>query len=161
MAKTLAQIQAMITAKYDSREIINELADFLETFSPGGGGVQSYIALLEQTGTDAPVATVLLNTFNGEIVWTRESAGNYSGTLINAFTDDKVHIPPFGDFSGDANTYLPIWSGSGAVLGYWTVYLANEDSIGIQVKNPSGVAVDLSTLIGTTKLMLPEIRVYP
>lgn len=38
MAKTIAQIQSMITNKADAREVINEIADYLES-NPGGGGV--------------------------------------------------------------------------------------------------------------------------
>jgi alanine dehydrogenase len=38
MAKTIQQIQDMITAKYDIREVINAIADYLQD-NPGGGGV--------------------------------------------------------------------------------------------------------------------------
>lgn len=50
-----------------------------------------YTALLTQSGTDAPVATVLENTI-GDIVWERGSAGNYTGTLTNAFIENKTFI---------------------------------------------------------------------
>ncbi len=50
-----------------------------------------YTALLTQTGTDAPVATVLENTI-GNIVWTRISAGNYQATLNGAFTLGKTYL---------------------------------------------------------------------
>jgi hypothetical protein len=189
MAKTIQQIQAMITGKSDAREVINEIADYLEANPGGTGGVQSiiagtnitlggtaadpvinasggssylsYVALLTQTGTSAPVATVLANTLGGTVVWTRDSAGNYTGTLAGAFTEDKTYFPPFGDFSGDANPYIPIWAGSGAIIGYYTLFLNAPDSIGMQVKNTSGVSVDLFDLIATTTLMLPEIKVFP
>lgn len=49
-----------------------------------------YTALLTQTGTDAPVATVLENTLGGEIYWSRNSAGNYIGTLNDAFPEGKT-----------------------------------------------------------------------
>ena len=48
-----------------------------------------YTALLTQTGTNAPAATVLENTI-GDIVWSRDDAGNYYGTLVGAFTPDKT-----------------------------------------------------------------------
>jgi hypothetical protein len=51
---------------------------------------KSYVALLSQTGTSAPVATVLENTLGGTVVWTRNSIGDYSGTLTGAFTLDKT-----------------------------------------------------------------------
>lgn len=53
-------------------------------------GVKKYVALLTQTGTDAPVATVLENTLGGVPVWTRDSTGNYLGTLAGAFTHSVI-----------------------------------------------------------------------
>ena len=50
-----------------------------------------YTALLTQSGEDAPVATILENTI-GDIVWERGSAGNYTGTLTNAFIENKTFI---------------------------------------------------------------------
>lgn len=52
-----------------------------------------YVATLDQTGTNAPVATVLENTLSGTLVWTRNSAGVFFGTLANEFPDpNKVII---------------------------------------------------------------------
>lgn len=53
-------------------------------------GTRVYRALLTQTGTDAPVATVLENTLGGTVVWTRSGAGDYQGTLSGAFTANKT-----------------------------------------------------------------------
>ena len=50
-----------------------------------------YTALLTQTGTNAPVATVLENTLGGDIVWSRNSEGDYSLTLTGAFILDKTY----------------------------------------------------------------------
>ena len=49
-----------------------------------------YTALLTQSGTNAPVATVLQNTLGGTVVWTRVSSGDYEGTLSSAFTSNKT-----------------------------------------------------------------------
>lgn len=46
---------------------------------------KEYAALLTQSGEDAPVATVIINTLGGEVVWTRSGIGNYVGTLAGAF----------------------------------------------------------------------------
>lgn len=51
-----------------------------------------HTALLNQTGTNAPVATVLENTLGGDIVWTYVSSGVYQATLNDAFTLNKVFI---------------------------------------------------------------------
>lgn len=50
-----------------------------------------YRALMTQTGTSAPVATVLENTI-GEIVWTYNAIGNYIGTLSGAFPVGSTFI---------------------------------------------------------------------
>ena len=49
-----------------------------------------YTALLNQSGTNAPVATVLENTLGGTVVWTRNSTGLYTGTLAGVFTANKT-----------------------------------------------------------------------
>lgn len=52
---------------------------------------KSYVAILLQSGTNAPTVVVLENTI-GDIVWTRDIAGRYYGTLANAFTENKTFI---------------------------------------------------------------------
>ena len=49
-----------------------------------------YTALISQSGTNAPVATVLENTLGGTVVWTRIGTGQYEATLSSAFTVDKT-----------------------------------------------------------------------
>ena len=58
----------------------------------GGSGPKVYRAMLTQSGTADPVATVLENTLGGDIVWTRVNAGIYNGTLTGAFTENKTHV---------------------------------------------------------------------
>jgi hypothetical protein len=48
-----------------------------------------YTALLTQTGTNAPVATVLENTI-GNIIWSYDDTGVYLANLLGAFTLDKT-----------------------------------------------------------------------
>lgn len=69
---------------------VNEIIDYLNGTS-GEGSYKVYIALLTQTGTNAPVATVLKNTL-GNIVWSRFDQGSYIGTLNSAFTEDKTLV---------------------------------------------------------------------
>lgn len=57
-------------------------------FGNAGGDaaiIPTYAALLTQSGTGAPVATVLFNTLGGTPVWTRSGAGSYIATLAGAF----------------------------------------------------------------------------
>ena len=49
-----------------------------------------YKALLTQTGTDAPVATVLVNTLSGTPVWSYFGVGRYRMTLVGQFLTGKV-----------------------------------------------------------------------
>lgn len=48
---------------------------------------KKYVALLTQSGTDAPVATVLENTI-GNIVWAREDSSNSSANLSLGFPNE-------------------------------------------------------------------------
>lgn len=58
-------------------------------FNDINGILRKYVAVMTQSGTDAPSATVLENSI-GDIVWTRQNAGVYIGTLAGAFTPDKT-----------------------------------------------------------------------
>ena len=58
-------------------------------------GVKVYRALLTQSGTSAPTVTVLENTLGGTVVWTRNGAGEYYGTLANAFPASKLVMRVF------------------------------------------------------------------
>ncbi len=54
------------------------------------GSYKVYTAILNQTGTEAPVATVLENTLGGEVVWSYLAVGQYVGTLAGAFPSGKT-----------------------------------------------------------------------
>ena len=51
-----------------------------------------YVALLTQSGTDAPVATILENTLGGVPVQNYANAGTFSITSDGLFTDGKTTI---------------------------------------------------------------------
>lgn len=57
-------------------------------------GTKKYVALLTQSGTSAPVATVLENTLGGTVVWSYSGIGSYNATLAGAFTENKTFINP-------------------------------------------------------------------
>jgi adhesin HecA-like repeat protein len=52
---------------------------------------KAYAALLTQTGTSAPVATILQNEI-GELVWSYAGVGLYAVTLAAAFTVNKTSV---------------------------------------------------------------------
>tara|TARA_R110000868_G_scaffold62827_2_gene189737 strand:+ start:271 stop:1038 length:768 start_codon:yes stop_codon:yes gene_type:complete len=51
-----------------------------------------YSALLTQSGTSAPVATVLENTFANTIIWSYDITGVYNATLNGAFLPNKTAV---------------------------------------------------------------------
>jgi len=51
-----------------------------------------YTALLNQQNTDNVSATVLENTLGGDVVWERESSGNYKAYLSTPFDLTKTII---------------------------------------------------------------------
>jgi hypothetical protein len=60
-----------------------------------------YTALLTQTGTDAPVATVLENTLGEEIIWVRNDVGDYQADCsllvdTEGYADNKAFSNIFG-----------------------------------------------------------------
>jgi hypothetical protein len=61
-----------------------------------------YTALLTQTGTNAPVATVLENTLGTTITWTRQGPGIYDATLTQGVWDNTktVAFSTLGNFGG-------------------------------------------------------------
>ena len=84
-------------------EVESEIQRVEDLIGEGGGGetgVKRYIAALEQTGTDAPVATVIRNDFDGEIVWSRVVVGIYLATLTGIGIG-KVRIIPPSNVQGD------------------------------------------------------------
>lgn len=103
-------------------------------------GYKEYIALLTQTGTNAPTVTVLKNTLGGTVVWTRNGIGDYIGTLASAFPLDKTWISSSG-ISGSATTIGQFYKDSVNNVGFLTY---------------DGVASD--DLLYYTSV---EIRVYP
>jgi hypothetical protein len=92
-------------------------------------GHKVYTALLTQTSTNAPTATVLENTLGGTVVWARSIAGTYTATLAGAFPAAKtvVTVNCLLDLNlGTGGTYVTATRTSDDVL---TVYSASEDSI--------------------------------
>lgn len=107
-----------------------------------GSSYSAYVALLNQTGTAAPVATILNTSdsnYLGAITWVRSSAGVYTGTKTGRFTQHK--------------TFMVIQSRSLAVLiaAVWT----DADTITVSTATALGVAED-ADLVDTSI----EIRVY-
>ena len=143
-------LSASVDTTQKRSELINEqsqaytMQDIIDTVG-GGPAYKVYSALITQTGTNAPVATILENTI-GSIVW------RYSQYAPGAY--DIVGELPLGKsvvIAGPPNTYGPF---AGVVLGTFAQVLANK--IIIKSTNSSGVMQD-----GLLYNYFIEIRVYP
>ncbi|HMT68801.1 MAG TPA: hypothetical protein PKD16_01495, partial [Saprospiraceae bacterium] len=119
-----------------------------------------YTALLSQTGTNAPVATVLENDLYNPVTITRLFAGSYTIDCID-FIVGKVHISGATDWNGSGSTVIPLWDES-QIIGYLEIY-CNQSSgkIGFEVFNAAFTRIDWSVLMGASNLNFPEIKVYP
>jgi hypothetical protein len=95
--------------KSKSEVLINISSENLELIGDGGSSTPSYkvyTALLTQTGTDAPVATVLENTL-GEITYSYAGVGKYSIISSGLFLTNKT-VVFFGDIVNNASGGLLI-----------------------------------------------------
>lgn len=75
--------------------VIDTIAKYVKKISDRLNNIDvydNYVALLTQTSTNAPIATVIKNDLTAAIVWTRVSAGEYNGTLVGAFIANKTVI---------------------------------------------------------------------
>lgn len=117
-----------------------------------------YTALLTQTGTDAPVATVLQNTLGKPVVWTRIGSGNYVGSSAGSFPVDKTVCPQFPCFAFENNaTFTPISANGNPQSGWINAYNYQGNEIYIDTYDMVGYA-EWSTVLGSSLFI--EIRVY-
>lgn len=120
--------------------------------SGGGLSYKVYSALLAQTGTDDPVATVLENTI-GTITWSRGGAGFYEATCTDCFTLNKtmVFISPDRYFQDGNENDINI-------IHY------SDDVIGFEFTSGNDISYDIISpyfdVNGNYYLQI-EIRVYP
>lgn len=104
--------------------------------------------------------TVLQSNLPGTVVWTRVSAGIYRGTLAGAFLEPNTHVA-FNVSLGATTSIAYTLIGASGVEGY--VYFNREDNnrLRLTVIDAAFVPTDISELIGTGIIMLPEVKVYP
>jgi hypothetical protein len=114
----------------------------------GGSSYKVYTALLTQTGTDAPVATVLENTLGGTLVWTRSSDGEYTATLIGAFPDENQFFT--------LNASSTVYSINTSVSVYWN----DSDSFQLSTFTGNGVTIPYTFVDDVIYNYPIEIRVY-
>lgn len=109
----------------------------------GNVAVKVYRALVTQSSTSAPTATVLENSLGGTVVWARGSTGTYTATLAAAFTTDKTFVMSSGS--------------TGAITAVKDVVTARTSADVITVNTgAAGTAAD-----GILSAYAIEILVYP
>ena len=131
-------------APTDLEDAFEKLLLLIANFNGGGTApYKVYTALLTQSGTNAPTATVLENTL-GDVVWIRDYEGGYSATSNDLFTFNKTFVmltSTGNSYDSDTNFVVPSDD-----------FTINNISIGTQV---AGVITD-----GQLELTPIEIRVY-
>jgi len=148
MAKTISQLNGgTVVTSLDGTELLEAEKDGVSVpitaqgiADLAGGGGLVYTALLTQSGTDAPVATVLQNTLGGTVVWTYNDVGIYYGTLAGAFDENKTAF-----FFGPVNS----------TGGLFQAAVIDNDTIKVDVYF-EGTHADEE--LNSTAI---EIRVYP
>ncbi len=132
-----------------------------QTASQANNGVKSYVSLFTQEGTDAPISTILYNTFGDIPVWSRVSAGFYNLTLTGAFLDGKTYIGGWilDDELGGTNWTIL----TNSFNLYYRIYRLNIDIIRFEINNASlSYGSDwAAAFTSSQKLALPKIEVYP
>lgn len=106
-----------------------------------------YTALLTQTDTFAPIATVLRNTLGGTPVWSYNDVGQFTAALTGAFIVNKTGLIPGNPNDGDLSTPKYILGGG----------RSSDNEIIISVFDTNSSTTSNDALTNT----FIEIRVYP
>lgn len=108
-----------------------------------------YVALLTQTSTGAPTATIIKNTLGGTVVFARTGTGSYTATLTAAWVSGKTFIP--------INQYFLPFTGTDFIE--IDILRTNANVIGITtVVGPNGAGVNGDGLIANFAF---KVEVYP
>lgn len=119
--------------------------------------IKKYVALITQTGTNAPtVEQIFQNDFNEEIIWTRVGVGQYRGTLTGAFPENKTRIPPFDVPYGYIS--IPL-SNDDPMDGFYVARRADDDFFSLEFNDLTYNSIEWSDAANGMKLFF-EINVY-
>lgn len=132
------------------KTVVNALCDTVDALEESARPYLVYVAMLNQSGTNAPTATVLENTLGGEVVWTYSSVGAYLASLVGAFTENKTMC--FAP-QNDSWTSLTVYAMSRASSNFVQLNTGILDATTGEVTASNGRLYNDFSYI--------EIRVYP
>lgn len=163
-------LSASVDTTQKRSELINEqsqaytMQDIIDTVG-GGPAYKVYSALITQTGTNAPVATILENTLGFVPSWTRTAAGTYKITNASFQLNKTIvnNLNPWGDGLAITNVNVEpklafISAGPVYVDARLATNLSSSNTIEINTFNSSSAKTD--GIISSYAVFL-EIRVYP
>lgn len=141
-----------ITLGEDPQGAYDTVDERIAALEGGGTVYKKYVCLLSQTGTDAPVATVLENDLGFTPVWTYSQAGEYHLTSSEGFTSNKttcIYSQP---------TQIP---GEGTEVFMVTSRQLSSSTIALYIWDP--VPASIGNVPWDAGLLLThfEVRVYP
>lgn len=115
----------------------DKISELEASISNGGGGTASvgfkqYVAYTTQTGTNAPLATLVKNELSSPVTFQRTGTGSYTITATGAFTPYQKVVPYFNVQSAVIVPNTP------HILIYWN----DVNSLGVETYDDTNVLED-------------------
>ena len=111
----------------DASEV--DTSEYLCNGDTSGLPYLTYVSLISQSGTDDPQSTILENTLDLNIAWTREAQGMYVGNLdktidisktVIFYTTPTTHTGVRGEIVGDNQVRIELQNGINAFADDFT-----------------------------------------
>jgi hypothetical protein len=134
----------------DDSMVVRDNTGKLGVASKDGRPYKSYVALLSQTASGAPTATVLENTLGVTVTYSYNSSGDYGLTATGALTANKTFVT-----IGNPTTLSQV----GSVQMYATSAIPDGSGNDVSI-----IVYETSTAVFTDDILVNtpiEIRVYP
>ena len=129
-----------VKLSYNDKDVEMTIEDFRRESAP----YRLYIAKLSQSGTNAPVATVLENTLGETVTWSYDAGGSYSASIPSGFTYAKTSVQFTSGYQNNPSAKFFCYPYTDDVI-----YI--ECRTGTEVSVPADDELDFATI---------EIRVY-
>ena len=96
-----------------------------------GLDVKKYVAILTQTSTNAPTATVLENTLGGTPVWSYTDVGDYLMTLSSAFPTSKtvVFFDPNAGAGQTQTNWFEVYVASSSTIRLYCAKISDDSAV--------------------------------